>query len=253
MNEKVTPAIAIRSVTFGFTEEPVLEDIFLDIAPKDFIGIVGPNGSGKTTLLKLILGLYTPDKGFVEVLGKTPEKARPNLGYVPQFTNFDRHFPVTVLDAVMMGRLSSTRTFGPFTASDKERAQDALRTVGSEHLGKRLIGRLSGGQLQRVLLARALVSAPSILLLDEPTANIDVKAEESFFDLLQRLNDRVTIALVSHDIGFITSHVNRVACVNRTLVCHPTTKISSETIAAMYERPVEAIEHSRKISGQKHG
>ncbi len=242
-----SPIIVLSQVAFAYDRQPILTNIDLTIHHRDFIGIIGPNGSGKTTLLKLILGLMQPDSGTIRINGQPPEKARHDIGYVPQFANFARDFPVSVLDVVMMGLLGQATKFGPFRKEERDQARNTLETVGASDFEKRRIGRLSGGQLQRVLLARALVNQPDILLLDEPTSNIDARAEESFFDLLHRLNQQITIMLVSHDLGFITTHVNRVACVNRTLVCHPTAEITSDVIASLYETPVGIIKHHHTV------
>lgn len=245
------PVISISDMTFSYgSGRPVLESVSLEVHAQDFLAVVGPNGSGKTTLLRLILGLLRPDSGTVRVQGKPPRQACGVMGYVPQFANFDRGFPANALDVVLMGLLSQTRHVGVFTGAQRGKARAALESVGAGHLRRAHIGSLSGGQVQRVLLARALVSDPAILLLDEPTASIDVQAEETFFDLLHRLNETVTIVLVSHDIGFITAHVNRVACVNRTLVCHPTSETSSQIIASMYDNPVEFIEHQLHVHNE---
>jgi zinc transport system ATP-binding protein len=235
--------VQLEGVSIAFGPVPVLENINLTINQGDFIGIVGPNGSGKTTLLRIILGLIQPDCGTARILGKPPAKSRVDIGYVPQFIDFDRKFPISVLDAVMMGRLSSEPLLGPFKRESREAAIAALGRVKAEDLAKRRIGHLSGGQLQRVLLARAMVDNPKILLLDEPTANIDCRAEYDFFEMLHELNDNITIAMVSHDLGFISSHVTRIACVNRTLVCHPAQQITPEILAQLYGHSIDMIAH----------
>ena len=243
MTQSQNFVIQLEGVNVTFGPVPVLEDINLTINEGDFIGIVGPNGSGKTTLLKIVLGLLEPDSGHVSVLGKTAPKSCSSIGYVPQFMDFDRKFPISVLDAVMMGRLSSERILGPFTQGSRDAAMAALQRVKADDLSKRRIGNLSGGQLQRVLLARALVDDPKILLLDEPTANIDCRAEYDFFEMLHELNTQVTIAMVSHDLGFISSHVNRIACVNRNLVCHPARQITPAILAELYGHSIDMIAH----------
>jgi zinc transport system ATP-binding protein len=236
----MTPAIAIQGLSFSYTGVPILENIELEVPQGEFIGVVGPNGGGKSTLLKIILGLLEPTTGRIRVLGKAPEAVRRRVGYVPQYPPFARDFPISVADTVLLGR---TRRLGPLGRADREAAQTAMREARVEDLGTRPIESLSGGQLQRVLVARALVSAPELLLLDEPTSNIDLRGEEEIFDLLGKLNERMTIVVVSHDIAFISKYVERVACLNRTLVCHRTEAVDSETIQELYGPHVHMIPH----------
>jgi zinc transport system ATP-binding protein len=236
--------IALEHLSFRYNNGPlVLDNVDLHIGIGEFVGLVGPNGGGKSTLLKLILGLLKPQQGSIKVLGKPPQDSRRKLGYVPQFANFSRNFPVTVQDTVLMGRLSQTRHFFGYRKNDHAIARRTLAETGIEHLYKRQIHQLSGGQLQRVLIARALACEPEVLLLDEPTANIDMRAEEDIFDLLKRLNKRLSIILVSHDIGFISGYVGRVACLNRTMTCHHTDELTGDKIADMYNESVCAIHH----------
>jgi zinc transport system ATP-binding protein len=208
------------------------------------MGLVGPNAGGKSTLLSLILGLREPQAGQLRVLGQRPRQARRRLGYMPQHPSFPRQFPIAVKDVVLMGRFGLGPLLGPWRRADREAARRALTEVEAADLADRPIGKLSGGQLQRVLLARALVGEPRLLLLDEPTANIDQRLEGEIFDLLAELNKRLTIVVVSHDIAFISRYVTRVACLNQTLVCHPTDDISAATISALYGEQVQMISHS---------
>lgn len=237
------PVIQISKLNVEFGRVPILDDVGLDVEADDFMGIVGPNGGGKTTLLKVILGLIQPSSGTVTVLGSNPAAARTRIGYVPQFANFDRSFPISVLETVMMGRLSSERLLGPFSKESRTAAHHALEQVKADELASRRICQLSGGQTQRVLLARALVDNPELLLLDEPTSNIDCRAEYDFFEMLHEINRQITIVMVSHDLGFISSHVNRIACVNRRLVCHPARQITPEILAELYGHSVDMIAH----------
>ena len=243
--------IEIRELTFSYGAAPVLEAVNIQIEDGEFLGIVGPNAGGKSTLLKLILGLLEPQSGQVLVLGKQPFEARRQLGYVPQYPSFSRDFPITVEQAVLLGRIGcgtgsgwlGALTPGGYTRADRRAVYDALTEVEADDLANRQIGSLSGGQLQRVLLARALVAEPDILILDEPTANIDQRLESDIFDLLKRLNERRTILVVSHDVGFISSHVTRVACVSRTLVCHHTDAIDGQVIQDLYGEEVRMVAH----------
>lgn len=236
--------IEIRDVSFAYGSIPVLQGVSLYVQAGEFLGIVGPNAGGKSTLLKLILGLLEPQAGTIRVLGKKPQHARKAIGYVPQYPGFARDFPVNVEQVVLMGRLGKGRMFGVYNAADRQAAHRALTEVEADNLAQRPIGALSGGQLQRVLLARALVSEPDILILDEPTANIDMRMENDIFDQLKLLNERMTILVVSHDIAFISHYVHRVACLNRTLVCHRTDSIDGQVIRDLYGEDVHMIAHA---------
>ncbi len=236
--------INLDNVSFSYTNIPVVRDINLAVSEGEFLGVIGPNAGGKSTLLKLILGLIQPDKGNIKVFGKSPGKGRSRIGYVPQYPAFARDFPINVLDAVLMGRLGETRWYGGYAQEDKDIAMNSLKAVEIDNICNQTIDSLSGGQLQRVLIARALASRPDILILDEPTANIDVRAEEDIFALLKQYNDHMTIIVVSHDIGFISGYVDRVACLNQTLLCHTTGEISGKTIEELYGAPVKMIQHA---------
>lgn len=238
-------ALSAKGVSFAYEQVRVLENLTLEVGRGEFLGLVGPNGGGKSTFLKLILGLLDPLTGRLLVLGQAPRQARERIGYVPQYPSFPRDFPITVADVVLMGRLGTRPLLiHRHDAEDRAAAQAALREVEAADLARRPIGTLSGGQLQRVLLARALVSEPEILILDEPTANIDQRLEGEIFELLAQLNARMTILVVSHDIAFISGYVSRVACLNRTLVCHHTDAIDVGTITALYGERVRGIVHA---------
>ncbi len=238
------PVIECTNVNFSYEEGcPVLEDVSLCVEKGDFLGIIGPNGGGKSTLLKLILGLLTPNSGSIKVLGLPPKEGRVKIGYVPQFKTFSRTFPISVEETVLMGRLGKTRWMGNYTRKDREIAKELLQKLQIPHLGKRAIGTLSGGELQRVMIARALASSPEILLLDEPSSSTDPLAEENLFDLLKEMNQQYTILIVSHDIGFISHYITRVACIYRKLICHQTAPLSQERIEELYQMPVQLIHH----------
>ena len=237
------PVITLEEVTLAYDGPPVLEGVSLTVARGEFLGLVGPNGGGKSSLLKLVLGLLEPTRGRVTVLGDRPAARRQALGYVPQYPTFSRSFPIAVRDCVALGRLGHTRPFGGFTLRDRTLAQHYMQETEVADLADRPIATLSGGQLQRVLIARALACEPQILLLDEPTANIDQRMETDIFDLLKDLSRRLTIVVVSHDVGFISRYVTQVACLNRTLMCHRTDELTGETIAALYGTPVRMIHH----------
>lgn len=236
-------AIDLKQVSFSYGGARVLDRVDLQVAGGEFLGIVGPNAGGKSTLLKLLLGLIQPQAGVIEVLGTSPQLARKRLGYVPQYPVFARDFPVTAEQVVRMGRLGHGKLFGGYGRKDREIARRVMAETEITDLAKRRIGTLSGGQLQRILVARALASEPSILLLDEPTANIDMRVENEIFDLLKLLNERMTILVVSHDIAFISGYVHRVACINRTLMCHKTEDIDGHTVQELYGEDVRMVAH----------
>lgn len=240
---KNPPVIALEDVSFSYGGPMVLQHIDLVIEAGDFMGIVGPNGGGKSTLLKIILGLLKPVSGHVSVLGKSPAEGRGAIGYVPQFAAFPRDFPISVEDAVLLGRLGKASVIGGYGARDRAAARRAMQETKVVDLRNHQLATLSGGQLQRVLIARALACEPEILILDEPTANLDLRTEEDIFDLLKQLVEHPTIILVSHDIGFISRYVNRVSCLNGTLICHQTDAIDGEVIRQLYDRPVRMIHH----------
>jgi zinc transport system ATP-binding protein len=236
--------VICEKVSFTYDGGPtVLEQVDLTIEDGEFLGLVGPNGGGKSTLLKILLGLLEPTAGRVQVLGRTPARACGELGYVPQFAAFPRDFPISVTEMVLQGRLNHSRILGGYRAPDHEVTRQAMTETGVWDMRTRPIGRLSGGQLQRALIARALATQPRILVLDEPTASIDPKAEKGIFDLLRELKQRMTIIVVSHDIGFISQYVTRVACLNRRLVCHTTSELTGEMIRELYGSPVKMINH----------
>jgi zinc transport system ATP-binding protein len=245
--EKKKRIIEFQKVNYSYENNPAVENITFSITEKDFFGIIGPNGGGKTTILKLMLGLISPQRGTVRVFGKDPRLSHQLIGYVPQYATFDFDFPISVEEVVLAGRLSRAPLFGGYGIIDKKAAMEAMDAVGIADLSHRALGSLSGGQRQRVLIARAIVSHPEILLLDEPTANIDIGIEESIYELLKKLNTEITVILVSHDVGFITGYVKKVACINRSLVCHPASKLRESDIAAMYQAPMHFINHKHKI------
>lgn len=238
------PAVEVEGLTFGFDPaRPVLRDATFRVEPLDFATVIGPNGGGKTTLLKLLLGLLEPDRGTLRVLGTSPHKARHRVGYMPQHATIDPRFPINVLEVVLMGRLNSTRRFGPYSRSDRRAAHAALERAGLGGFERRPIAALSGGERQRVLVARALAAEPELLLLDEPAAGLDQRVEHDFFQLLAELNQRMTILLVSHDLGFVSRYVRTVVCVNRTVQVHPTSAVNGRIIADMYGGEVRLVHH----------
>jgi zinc transport system ATP-binding protein len=241
MKEK--EVIQLDNVSYSYDGFPVLENVTLRVIERDFLSIVGPNAGGKTTLLRLILGLLKPTGGTVSVFGDTPERVRSRIGYMPQHASLDPLFPVTVMDVVLMGRLGNSKRLGFYKKRDREAAAEVLDKLEVSDVHNRHFSDLSGGQRQRVLIARALVSNPELLLLDEPTSNIDVAIETELFEVLHGLNREITIVLVTHDLGFVSQYVKTVACVNRRVVVHNTSEITGEIIHEIYGTDVQMVRH----------
>lgn len=230
--------VELKNIAAAYDGVTVLHDVNLTIREKDFIGIIGPNGGGKTTLLKVTLGLLKPTKGEVVYHG-----AKHSLfGYLPQNNRFDARFPISVREVVLSGLLSEKGIFQKYTRQDKDKADELLALYGMGDFRKRPIGELSGGQMQRVFLCRAIISSPRILILDEPSTYVDSKFEQEFYSLLNDLNRRMSIVMVSHDLGTICSYVKTIACVNRTLHYHNSNLITPEQMQ-LYNCPIELVTH----------
>ena len=235
--------IEIKNLDFSYENSmPVLENVNLTFNELESACIVGPNGGGKTTLLYLILGLLKPNSGTITIFGKSPVEAHGQIGYMPQYIQLDNKFPICVSEIVLMGRLG--RGFwGRYSKKDREVAMEAMKEMSIEHLAKRQFSELSGGQRQRVLIARALTCNPKLLLLDEPTTNIDPGMQEQFYEILYKLNQRMSILTVSHDLGFVSDKIDSVICVNRTVQVHPTNALDGNIITDMYGYDVNLIRH----------
>jgi zinc transport system ATP-binding protein len=242
-SEKTEEVIRLKDVWVSYNHMPILEDVNLSVERGDYLAILGPNGGGKTTLLKAILGLVEPSRGIVEVLGRPPSQTRHRVGYIPQVARYDKDFPVSVWDVVLMGRLSHRGSHPGYSKDDKRAAEGALRSVDMLDLRNRQIDELSGGQRQRVFIARALSVEPEILLLDEPTSSVDTRVQTNLYDLLGDLNMEITIVLVTHDLSVISSRVSRVACLNHRLIVHDEKQLSKEDLEETYLCPVELIAH----------
>ena len=207
--------INISNLFYKYHKTDVLENINLTIKSDDFLAIIGPNGGGKSTLLKLILGLLTPQNGTIINNIKTNQ-----VGYVPQNTNLNIDFPITALEIVLMGIISSKKRIFGYSKEDIQQAKASLEKVSMGNFANSKIGDLSGGQRQRVFIARALCSNPKIMLLDEPTASIDVKGQREVYELLKELNKNICIVVVSHDISVLLNYAKNVAHINKNLVYH---------------------------------
>ena len=243
------PFVEIEKVSFRYGEVSVLEDIDLTVEPGDFLGIIGPNGSGKTTLLRIMLGLLAPTSGEVRLFSRPPASLTQwgRLGYVPQKATFDPALPVTVQEVVASGLVATMSLLRRVGAAERQRVEDVLTQVDMTPYASARVGALSVGQQQRVLIARALVSDPELLILDEPTGGVDPEAQTSFYSLMHHLNREreVTLILVSHDIGVVAKEVTRLACLNRRLIFHgrPDDFLSDAALAALYGPAVRVVSH----------
>lgn len=232
-----------RKLNFAYAGRIVLQDVDLQVEERDYRIIVGPNGGGKTTLLKLILGFLTPQSGSLNVLGASPAEARRSIGYVPQESMALRNFPLRVPEVILMSRLHPW-SLGPYySRQDREITEHYMEQLGLQDSRRKLFSELSGGQRQRVLIARALVSEPKLLLLDEPTASVDAAREEDIYDLLHKLNERLTIIMVTHDFGVVGRHVKTVTCLNRTAVTHPVAEVRSDLLQGLYAQGTSILNH----------
>lgn len=232
------PILELKEVSAGYSDEIILKDINLAVNPLDFIGIIGPNGGGKTTLVRIILGLIKPVRG--EVIWQNSNNI--HIGYLPQSTDNDKQFPVSVKEVVLSGLMSVKHFTGRFTRKDQTKVNEVLELMGISHLSNRNLGGLSGGQMQRVLLGRAIIFDPQLLILDEPNTFVDNRFEHDLYELLRELNHRMAILMVSHDVGTITSYVKTIACVNRNLHYHQSNIITQSQLEE-YNCPIQLITH----------
>ncbi len=236
--------IELKDVWTRYGNQVILEAVNLELEePSGLLGIIGPNGGGKTTLLKVFLGLLKPYRGSVKLFGKSPEKSRDLVGYVPQYKRFDFDFPISVWEVVLTGRMSHTGFLKKYSDEDKKAAEDALKTVEMFQYKDRQIGQLSGGQRQRVFIARALATNPKLLLLDEPNSGLDPHMQDELYRLLDRLKKDMAIIMVTHDLSAVSIYVDRIACLNRKLHYHNSREIPVEDLEATYQCPVELIAH----------
>lgn len=247
--ENKTAPLVIDRVTVSFDGVRVLEDVSFEVGRNDVVAVLGPNGAGKSTLLKAVLGLICPERGSIRIFGEPPEKGRRFVGYLPQYASFDKEFPISVFDMVLMARY---RGIGKvYTHADRVVAERALGTVGVAHLAARPIHALSGGERQRALLARALAREPKVLLLDEPTASVDPEGEAAFYDLIEGLRKEMAVVMVTHDIGVVSERIEKMACINRKLLHYGSAAEGLDKIHEIYCRPVKTIKHM--ALGGSHG
>ncbi|TWJ13155.1 zinc transport system ATP-binding protein [Bacteroides zoogleoformans] len=232
--------IEIKNLYAGYDGRIVLRDVNLTIYERDFLGIIGPNGGGKTTLIKCILGLLKPISGEILYSG---ERLPLTIGYLPQYNSIDRKFPITVEEVVLSGLSSKKKLVSRFNSLHREKARDVIVRMGLEGMEQRAIGSLSGGQMQRALLGRAIISDPQVVILDEPSTYIDKRFEARLYELLAEINKECAIILVSHDIGTVLQQVKSIACVNETLDYHPDTGITGEWLERNFNCPIELLGH----------
>ena len=243
-NGTSVPAIEIKNLTVKREGQTVLDSVSLNIEEGQSYALIGPNGGGKTTFLKSILGLIKPDSGSVKIYGEAPAVNRYLLGYVPQFHTFDFSYPISVRDMVLTGRLGHIKGIRrKYSDEDRKSAEEAMKTLGILHLADRTLNDLSGGEQQRAIIARAIVGNPKVLLLDEPTVYVDSPTEEKFHDILVELHKKMTVIMVTHDIGVISSGVDVIACLNVKMFTHYTAEITGDMIRNTYKCPVDLIAH----------
>ena len=235
--------IQINGLSAGYDGKTVLHQVDLAVYEKDFLGIIGPNGGGKTTLIKCILGLHQPSEGSIRFYKNGQEIPDMNMGYLPQYNTIDKKFPISVYEVILSGLSKQKSIFRRYSKEQHELVRQMIARMGLEGMEERSIGSLSGGQLQRALLGRALVSNPEVVILDEPNTYIDKRFEAKLYSLLEEINRERAIILVSHDIGTVLKNVKTIACVNETVHYHPHTEVPTEWLEEHFGCPIEMLGH----------
>lgn len=236
-------AIEITNLSVCYGNNYVLRNLNMKVGEGEFLGIIGPNGGGKTTLAKVILGMKEAIEGDVLVYGMKPQKARGIVGYVPQFTTYQEAFPISVGEVVLMGLLGRVRPFRRYGKEEFVRADSIMEKVGIISLKKNAVETLSGGETQKMLLARALAMDPKILILDEPTASVDAESKSGIYDLLKELNKEITVILITHDMGVVSSYVKSIACLNVEMFYHGESEMNENIIEHTFGCPVDLLAH----------
>ena len=237
------PLIQITDLSASYDNKTVLSHINLTVYEQDFLGVIGPNGGGKTTLVKAILGLHQPDNGQIRFFRNGKETPEINMGYLPQYNSIDKKFPISVYEVVLSGLSKQKSLFKRYSKEQHEQVREIIARMGLEGCEDRAIGQLSGGQLQRAMLGRALVSNPEVVILDEPNTYIDKRFEAKLYELLEEINRERAIILVSHDIGTVLQNVKTISCVNETLDYHPDTEVPAEWLEEHFGCPIELLGH----------
>lgn len=246
MEEIENIALSFKDVSFAYQENSVLKNVSFFVKEGEFIGIIGPNGGGKTTLLKLIMGFLRPVDGQIEIFNKSPKSAQNYISYVPQTVRFDRQFPISVMELVLLGRLSKLPWYGRYSKEDKEKALEALEKVNLIHLKNYAFGNLSGGQAQRALIARALVSEPKLLLLDEPTASVDAQSEADIYAILEKLKGKMTMMMVTHDLATVVNQVDQVVLVQQNAITMNPQEVCEHFAVGLYHAPLIKLSSNQR-------
>lgn len=245
--------ISVRDLGVRYDSNIALEHVNLDIYADDFLGVIGPNGGGKSTLVKAIMGII-PHSGHIEYSEVLMRGGKPHIGYMPQISSFDKAFPISIIEVVMSGLQRERGLLHRYGKEERRRALETLELASVRELENRAIGELSGGQLQRVMLCRAIVSEPRLLVLDEPTNFVDNRFENELYNLLHHLSEKMAIVMVSHDVGTISSVVRNIVCVNRHVHRHDSNVITEEQLHN-YNCPIQIITHGdvpHTVLGEHH-
>lgn len=244
LNNDMRKAVHIDNLSVYYGQTPAISGVCIDVDDGEYLGIIGPNGGGKSTLLRAILGLVPKASGTIQIYGENLKENKFKVGYVPQFSGLDKKFPITVFEVVLTGMLhKGLSPFLKFTQKDKSEVCELLEKVGILNLSNRKIAELSGGEFQKMLIARALAMNSKLLLLDEPTASVDASSRDQIYRLLEELNKHMTIILVTHDLLAISSQVRKLACLNGHMIYHGEPELNENIVSSLYGCPVDLIAH----------